>query len=275
MLLIDGGLSNLNMTPYPSEQTEVSGQDALTGMLSNVFVLRITGEDIESYEQPDLVITENTVCNITVNRTVTDIDGNVYRTVKIGNQWWMAENLKVTRYRNGEAIPEVIDNSAWAGLTTGACCNYNNDPSNTTIYGLLYNWYAVNDLRGLAPEGWHVPADAEWKELEMAPGMSQLSADSTGYRGTDEGGKLKEAGTTHWGSPNTGATDESGFTALPGGARYYETANFTSMGLKAFFWSSTGNPGSAVRRSLDWDNSKVYRFDLPLKLGFSVRCVRD
>ena len=149
--------------------------------------------------------------------TVTDIDGNTYQTVKIGDQWWMAENLKVTCYRNGDAIPNITDGTTWASLSTGAYCEYNNDINNVATYGRLYNWYAVTDSRNIAPAGWHVPSDAEWKQLEMYLGMSQSEADATGWRGTDEGGKLKEVGTMHWNSPNTGATNESGFTALPGG----------------------------------------------------------
>ena len=99
--------------------------------------------------------------------TITDIDGNVYEIIKIGNQWWMAENLKVTRYSNGDAIPNITDGSEWTNLTTGAYCVYNNENNNNSTYGLLYNWYAIADGRNIAPEGWHIPTDAEWKELEM------------------------------------------------------------------------------------------------------------
>jgi len=169
--------------------------------------------------------------------TVTDIDGNVYKTVKIGNQWWMAENLKVTRYRNGDPIPNITDNHTWVDLSTGAYCNYNNDISNVATYGRLYNWYAVDESRNIAPAGWHVPTDDEWKQLEIYLGMSPTEADETHWRGTDEGGKLKETGTTHWYSPNTGATNESGFTALPGG--YRVSGGFSSLGFGAYFWSST------------------------------------
>ena len=160
-----------------------------------------------------------TETNTSNSETVTDIDGNTYKTVKIGNQIWMAENLKVTHYRNGDIIPNVTNNFEWAYLSTGAWCVHDNDGSYANTYGYLYNWYAVNDIRNIAPEGWHVPTDEEWKELEMYLGMSQTEADDTGYRGTNEGGKLKEAGTTHWETPNTGATNETGFSALPGGCR--------------------------------------------------------
>ena len=213
----------------------------------------------------------------TDDKAVTDIDGNEYKTVKIGDQVWMVENLKVTRYRNGDPIPNVTDNSEGANLTTGARCAYNNDNNNVATYGLLYNWHAVNDARGLAPAGWRVPTDADWKELEMFLGMSQSEADDTGYRGSDEGGKLKEAGTTHWASPNTGATNESGFAALPGGYRNSESGSFRDLGLFGYWWSSTGHSSAlAWCRSLGYNRSDVYREYGFGKIDcFSVRCVRD
>ena len=207
--------------------------------------------------------------------TVTDIDGNVYQTVQIGDQLWMAENLKVTHYRNGDEILNVTDAAEWQNLTAGAYCNYGNDDSNADTYGSLYNWYAVNDSRNIAPAGWHVPSDDEWKTLEMYLGMSQSEADGTGRRGTDEGGKMKETGTTHWYSPNTGATNESGFSALPGGYRYYY-GYFGGMGYYAGFWSSTEYDSDyAWSWSLDYGNSDVYRYSLYKQGGFSVRCIRD
>jgi uncharacterized protein (TIGR02145 family) len=209
--------------------------------------------------------------------TVTDIDGFVYKTVKIGNQWWMAENLKVTRYRNGDYIPHVTDNSTWEGLTTGACCNFNNDGTNATTYGSLYNWYAVNDSRNIAPAGWHVPSDEEWKELEMYLGMSQSEADNTGWRGTDEGGKLKDAGTGYWIAPNTGATNESGFSALPGGCRHCDGLYYEDdINHYAEFWTSTEyNNTSAFLRTLSWRHSTITRTAGDKQWGFSVRCVKD
>ncbi len=208
--------------------------------------------------------------------TVTDIDGNVYQTIQIGDQEWMMENLKVTHYRNGDPIPEVTDNGTWAGLTTGAYCNYNNDAGNGTIYGHLYNWYAVDDSRGIAPEGWHVPTDDGWKELEMYLGMTQAEADDTGLRGTDEGGKLKETGTTHWNSPNTGATNESCFSALPGGYRYSDNGNFYLISKYADFWSSSEYYSTyAWYRLLYYNSSVVLRYHYPKRFGLSVRCARD
>jgi len=200
--------------------------------------------------------------------TITDIDGNVYQTVKIGNQLWMAENLKVTHYRNGDPIPNVTDNTEWENRKTGAYCNYDNNINNADIYGKLYNWYAVNDSRNIAPEGWHVPSDAECKTMVKYFGGEDVA-----------GGKLKEAGTTHWKSPNTGATNESGFSGLPGGCRYgsgpYDT--YDNMGNSAYFWSSPeSNSYSAWYRGLRYDHSEVYRnYCSDKRYGFSVRCLRD
>ena len=208
--------------------------------------------------------------------TVTDIDGNVYQTVTIGDQVWMAENLKVTHYRNGDPIPNVTDSTEWVGLSTGAYCNYNNDDAYVGTYGRLYNWYAVGDSRNIAPAGWHVPSDEEWKQLEMYLGMSQTEADERGDRGTDEGGKMKESGTSHWNSPNTGATNESGFSALPGGRRVCGSDGcFGSMGNHGYFWSSTEYYSSAWERSLHYYGAWVSRGSFYKRSGFSVRCVKD
>ncbi len=198
--------------------------------------------------------------------TVTDIDGNVYQTVTIGTQEWMAENLKVIHYRNGDVIPNVTDRVLWTGLSTGAYCEYNNDVNSVVTYGRLYNRYAANDSRNIAPTGWRIPTDAEWQTLVDYLGGNAVA-----------GGKMKESGTTHWISPNTGATNESGFAALPGG---YRTASiggsFVTMGGTAVFWSSTdGGSGGVWGRAMDYDVSIVYRNNYNKENGFSVRCVRD
>ncbi len=205
--------------------------------------------------------------------TVIDVDGNSYRTVVIGTQVWMAENLKVTHYRNGDAIPNITDAGTWAGMITGAYCEYNNDASNVDTYGRLYNWFAASDGRNIAPAGWHVPSDVEWKQLETYLGMSQTEADADGYyRGTVEGGKLKESGTAHWYSPNSGATNESGFSALPGGYG----GPFVYMGLGAGFWSSTENISSTGwDRGLWGSLTGIGRYDSAKQSGFSIRCVKD
>ena len=161
------------------------------------------------------------------NLTVTDIDGNIYNSVTIGNQVWMAENLKTTKYQNGEAIPNVTDDTEWSNLVTGAYSDYNNDPSNSDTYGRLYNWYAVDDSRNICPSGWHVPNYSEWTTLENYLGGYLVA-----------GGKLKETGTTHWSSPNTGATNETGFTALPAGGRGSNPGDFIYLGERAVWWTS-------------------------------------
>jgi uncharacterized protein (TIGR02145 family) len=166
----------------------------------------------------------------------------------------------------------------------GAYCTYENNSNNAATYGQLYNWFAVNDSRNIAPEGWHVSSDEEWKQLEMYLGMNQSEANGEDwFRGTDEGGKLKatgtrEAGTGLWSSPNTGATNESGFSALPGGGCDGGNGSCWGMVALAIFWSSTANPAkdSAWIRQLNWDMSGVWRDGWSLKqCGFSVRCVKD
>jgi len=210
-----------------------------------------------------------TVTNVVFETgTVTDIDGNVYITVKIGNQWWMAENLKVTNYRNGNAIANIIDNTQWFNLTTGAYCSYNNDDNNISTYGLLYNWFAVVDAREISPAGWHVPTDGEWDTLVNYLGGNSIA-----------GGKLKEAGTIHWSSPNTGATNESGFSAFPGGSRNDSGAFYSGGGLSvsAYFWSSKEQINSpyAIYRNLQYTNPSISRNSNKKQFGLSVRCIKD
>jgi uncharacterized protein (TIGR02145 family) len=206
-----------------------------------------------------------------------DGDSNHYPVVTIGTQTWMAENLKTTKYSNSAAIPLVTYNSAWAGLSTGARCWINNDSATyANTYGALYNWYAVDNTNALCPTGWHVPTDLEWQTLEMHLGMTQSQANSTGWRGTDEGGKMKEAGLLHWRSPNTGATNSSGFTALPGGYRSNDLGNFGDVGYYGNWWSSTAySTATAWYRTLGDNGSNVYRGSANKNYGLSVRCVRD
>lgn len=208
--------------------------------------------------------------------TLTDFDGNVYQIIKIGNQWWTAENLKVTHYRNGDAIPNVTDGSVWSTLTTGSYCMYDNRADSADTYGYLYNWYAVDDSRHIAPQGWHVPTDMDWKELEMSLGMSRADADTIVWRGTDEGGKLKETGTAHWNDPNFGATNESGFSALPGGCHRHDDDSFKDIGQMGRFWSSTEyTVEGAWQRTLWYNSSDIARTRSGKRYGFSLRLVRD
>ena len=209
---------------------------------------------------------------------VVDIDGNVYQVVQIGNQFWMAENLKVTRYRNGDAISHLTDNGDWTNTNSGAYCVFNNTPSNADTYGNLYNWYAVADSRNIAPEGWYVPSDEDIMELEMYLGMSQSQANSMGWRGTNEGSKL--AGNADLWSDGSLENDpefgSSGFCFLPGGYRSYYNGHFGSLGSNGYFWSSTEyNTSNALTRNLLYNLTEVYRYRNYKQNGYSVRCVRD
>ncbi len=197
--------------------------------------------------------------------TVSDIDGNIYNTVKIGDQWWMTENLKTTKYNDGTSIPNVPDNTIWSNLSTDAFCWYNNDAlTYKDTYGALYNWHTINTGK-LCPTGWHVPTDVEWTTL-------------TNYLEGEEvaGGKLKDTGTTHWNSPNTGATNESGFTAFPGGYRYHD-GSFLNVGNHGYWWSATeGDSSGAWYRFLHHASADMGRNTSNFKKGgFSVRCVKD
>ena len=195
---------------------------------------------------------------------VTDIDGNTYLPVTICNQTWTKSNLNVSHYRNGDVIPQVTDPTAWANLTTGAWCYYNNDPANGAIYGKLYNWYAVNDPRGLAPQGWHVPTDAEWTILANCLGGESIA-----------GGQMKESGFAHWLSPNTDATNSSGFTALPGGYRYDYSA-FYSINFNSYWWSSTGyDTANSLLRTINYNYGYLGAGYHLNQFGFSVRCVKN
>lgn len=212
--------------------------------------------------------------------TVIDIDGNVYQTIIIGNQEWMMENLKVTHYKNGDPIPTGYSHSEWADLSTGAFCIYDDNPSNLETYGALYNWYAVDDPRGIAPAGCHIPTDAEIMELEMYLGMSESEANSMGLRGTNEGSKLAGRADLWFNGElvNNAEFGTSGFCALPGGLHHTNGYSYY-MGLTGYFWSSTEYiDNNFVRvwiRSLYCEYSEVSRFYEVKKCGLSVRCIKD
>ncbi len=200
--------------------------------------------------------------------TVTDVDANIYKTVKIGKQWWMAENLKVIHYSNGQIIPNITDSITWTNILHGALCFYENDSlAYASDYGALYNWYAVGS-NNLCPLGWHVPSDAEWTTLETYLGGSDVA-----------GGKMKESGTTHW-ALNSGATNSSGFTALPGGSRvllfnepYYF---FYYLSYDAIFWSSTAFNAENSKGYVLYYGDNVLTMGLYYsKEGCSVRCIKD
>jgi uncharacterized protein (TIGR02145 family) len=217
------------------------------------------GQDIEiSISQIDSIDFK------TKPETVKDYDGNIYHTVTIGNQIWMVENLKTTKYRDGTSISDVKDIDIWKNLETGAWCDYDNKDSLGAIYGHLYNWFAVNNEHKLAPAGWHIASDAEWTIL-------------TDYLGglSEAGGKLKETGLNHWLSPNTDATDIVGFSALGGG--YRNGDNFQRLKNRGRFWTSTGyqDDNYAWFRNFYYDEGGILRDWTDKKTGFSVRCIKD
>lgn len=209
--------------------------------------------------------------------TVTDIDGNIYNSILICNQTWTQSNLNVSKYRDGTVIPQVTDPTQWVNLTTGAWCYYNNDINNGTIYGKLYNWYAVAGIydaasltnpalrKQLAPSGWHIPTDSEFTTLTTCLGGVNLA-----------GGKMKETGIIHWTSPNTDATNESGFTCLPGGYHDGSSGSFNYIGDHSYLMSS-----SEFSTTLNWSRRIRYfdaiigRASYDKTNGASVRCVKD
>ena len=202
--------------------------------------------------------------------SVTDFEGHVYRTVKIGGQWWMAENLKATKYNNGDLIPNTTEDAAWTTLTTPAFAWYQNDAATYgTVYGALYNWYVVdrgsNGGHDLCPTGWHVPTATDWTTLTDALGGLDVA-----------GGKMKEAGTSHWSAPNTEATNTSGFTGLPGGHRGYANGAFQNVGLFAHWWSGTESDAELAWGEGLFSPDRQANHSTSVKQnGFSVRCVES
>jgi len=201
---------------------------------------------------------------------LTDIEGNTYKTVQIGTQIWMSENLKTTRYIDNSSIPLVLDNAEWTNLLTPGYCWYNNsENANKSVYGALYNWYTVNTGK-LCPAGWHVPNKEEWLKL-----LTFIN---------DDGGKLKETGMAHWHFPNAGATNSSGFTALPGGFRTPDGV-FYSIREAGFWWSSS--ECTECDAFPEWNFNDSWNFSLGAwskgygnqhdnkSFGFSIRCIKD
>ena len=198
-----------------------------------------------------------------------DIDGNVYETVWIGEQLWMAENLKVTHYNNGDAITHITNEEHWGSLDEGQYGVYDDEPTNANIYGNIYNWAVIGDIRGICPVGWHVPSDDEYTVLTDFLGGESVA-----------GGKMKEAGLEHWNYDSDQisleATNESGFTGLPAGHRNTNSGDYIYMGFYGYFWSSTENGSDlAWRRYLFHYSSGVARDTFGKPNGFSIRCLRD
>jgi uncharacterized protein (TIGR02145 family) len=232
--------------------------------------------DEQSFTTPDTLVLP-----------IIDIDHNIYYPVKIGDQTWMSDNLKASRYSDGSIIPLVEDRLTWYSfsLYTMAYCWYENYGAIGSTYGALYTWpaamniYSENDIQqanvqGVCPDGWHLPSDSEWKQLEMFLGMSQAEVDEEEWRGKDEGGKMKLEGIQYWTSPNTGSTNESGFRALPAGWRD-GAGYFRNLGTSVRFWSSSKRGDYAWVRELDYNSSRIYRGTKGLYEGISVRCIKD
>ncbi|MBA7533236.1 hypothetical protein ES705_25471 [subsurface metagenome] len=263
-LTVSGGLS-----PYTYNWSNSATTEDLTGLSSGVYSVTVTDS-----------LNNTAIDSIRIYDTFLDVrDGTIYEAVTIGSQIWMAENLNVGTYvesiNTGSAHSDVSDNS----IIEKYC--YENNEAYCDTFGGLYDWnemmqYVTTErTNGICPDGWHLPSDAEWKQLEMYLGMTQAEADNTGWRGTDEGGKLKEISTTYWVSPNTGATNESGFTALPFGYRLF-FGSFADVGLTSYFHSSTESGSSnAWDRYMNFNISQVYRNIAGKTEGFSVRCVRN
>ncbi len=206
--------------------------------------------------------------------TVT-FDGHTYALVGIGTQCWFKENLRSDNYANGDSIPLILAGEPWGWPMPGAQTYYDLAPNSLDTHGRLYNWFAVNDARGLCPVGFHAPSDVEWMTLETALGMTALQADSIGWRGTDQGAQLKVTSNS---SPPWNGLNDSEFSALPGGYRWVSNGEFSALGTEAWFWTSTGTGSSAFYRALSTGSSAIYRNNSEYNAsgnGFSVRCVKD
>ena len=199
---------------------------------------------------------------------VYDIDSNLYRTVRIGDQVWMAENLRVKHYNNGDPIENLMDSEIWFSIDSGAYCIFNFDihkNEHKYYYGPLYNYYAAVDERKIAPSGWHVPSDEEWRILIEYLGGEEIA-----------GGKLKATSTEHWAGDNTGATNETGFSGLPSGFRL-ERLDSVNFGYRGYcgYWSTTGNQTHAWMISLSWNTGSINRTKMSKQTGMSIRCIKD
>jgi uncharacterized protein (TIGR02145 family) len=202
-------------------------------------------------------------CKKEKSTSITDADGNVYHAVTIGTQTWMLENLRTTRFNDGTPIEKITDSTIWGEAMIPLYCWYENNPAYANTYGAMYNLFAVNTGK-LAPNGWHVATSDEWKTLRTYLGGSFIAA-----------GKMKEKDTTHWMSPNTGADNSSGFTALPGG--YLGNYSFDGLGYRGYWWSYTdgniANGGTSFM--LSYLSGSIAEYHFPGREGFSVRCVKN
>ena len=270
---------------FPKRILSLKGLMVFITYLSFLLLTSCQQDDFDQDFMLDLNSIESSATSDMVNKTkgkLKDIEGNVYNTIKIGKQWWMAENLKTTMYNDGTPIPYFDDNLEWKGISTPAYCWYDNEESTyKATYGALYKWQTVNTGK-LCPKGWHVPSDAEWKILEMYLGMTQEQSDMEGPRGAPAGGKLKETGLDYWWEPNFGATNETGFTALPGGVHVGIPSenDFSGIGEVGCWWSSTpffygSDLVDAWKRFTSYGEANIGRDHPSIMDGLSVRCLKD
>ncbi len=252
--------ATLPTTSLTTKTNEVAG---LGNFINNITNLTFgTTYYVRAYATNSIGTNYGNEVSFTTPKSITDIDGNSYQIVGICNQIWTTNNLNVTKYRNGDSIPQVTDPIAWSTLTTGAWCYYSNNTANGPIYGKLYNWYAVNDSRGLAPMGWHIPSDLEFTTLSNCLGGESIA-----------GGKMKA--TTLWDSPNLGASNSSGFSSLPGGVRY-SNGTFQFQGYSSNYWTSTSNNTTVFYRNNVSVNAIMFKgTDGNTNSALSVRCVKD
>jgi uncharacterized protein (TIGR02145 family) len=271
-------------TPNPTTaNTTLSGgtglgvfTSALSGLLANTtyyvraYATNISGtayglhQTFTTSSNPGIACNSANVFNNNLTYgSMSDVEGNTYKTIQIGSQWWMAENLRATKYRNGDPIP-TADAATWSGLTTGAWAHYSNDNQYECPYGKLYNWYAATDVRLICPNGWHLPGDAEWTALINFLGGSG-----------NAGGVMKTPGTTYWLGPNWMGMGTPVFSGLPGGSRN-TNGTFTEMGMKGTFWSATASGvDNASVRYLHYNATNAYSDSYHKRSGFSVRCIAD
>jgi uncharacterized protein (TIGR02145 family) len=270
----DGGsvLNDCGVYMGTSQNPEISGVQLKMGNDTGLVLGRISGllpnrlYFVKAYAINDKGKALGEQINFTTLGTVSDFENNVYETAKIGNQVWMASNLKTAHYLNGDAIPTTSPATKDINAETSPKYQwaYDGNETNAATYGRLYTWYAVTDSRKVCPTGWHIPTDAEWAILTNYLGGESIA-----------GGKLKESGTAHWTSPNTEATNETGFKALPAGYRY-ETSAFSQIGNFSNWWSSTEyGTGNAWDIGLAYNSKGVGRSNHAMDNGFSVRCIKD
>lgn len=271
VFLLDGSVSIENIDSL-DKMTFVNGNVILTKENGDYLSISRTQVDVAKifqFTSDHTCWTENVHNPILPYGSMTDQQGNVYKTIVIGEQEWMAENLNTSVYRNGEAIPEIEGSVEWSSMQSGAYCYFDNISSNACPYGKLYNWYACVNARQLCPDGWHIPSDSEWSILANYLGGSALAGSAMKSSGSDE------IGNGLWLNSNLDATNSSGFSGIPGGFRSLN-GSFNSFGLAGLWWSrNTSESDGAYSRGLYSTDSEVDRADDDMPNGYSVRCLKD